>query len=94
MQDICHLKMDGRIRTLFFISKNLWSCGGFEWTKNWPKPILIIFDGYKSHIQYRVSSLAIENNVHILSLPSHSSDKIQPLDVGVFAPVKKGLATN
>lgn len=60
-----------------------------EWTKDMPKPILVIYDGHKSHTQYRVAKLAIENNIQILTLPAHSSDKIQPLDVGVFAPVKK-----
>ena len=29
------------------------------------------------------------NKIHILSLPAHSSDKLQPLDVGVFGPAKK-----
>lgn len=71
-------------KTFFFYFQKL-----VAWTKEWPKPILIIYDGHKSHIQCKVSKLALENNIHILSLPAHSSDKIQPLDVGVFAPVKK-----
>lgn len=70
--------------TFFYYFKKL-----MEWTNDWPKPILIVYDGHKSHIQYRVSEMAIKNKVHILSLPAHSSDKLQPLDVGVFGPVKK-----
>lgn len=60
-----------------------------EWTKDWKKPILVVYDGHNSHIQLSISKMAKENNIHILSLPAHSSDKIQPLDVAVFGPAKK-----
>lgn len=60
-----------------------------DWSKDSPKPILVLSDGHVGHIQYRVSKLALENNIHIVTHPAHSSDKLQPLDVGVFGPVKK-----
>lgn len=60
-----------------------------DWSKDLPKPILVLSDGHVSHIQYRVSQLALENNTHIVTHSEHSSDKLQPLDVGVFGSVKK-----
>lgn len=30
----------------------------------------------------------MENNIHIVKLPSHLTDKIQPLDKCVFGPIK------
>ncbi|KAJ8887805.1 hypothetical protein PR048_014023 [Dryococelus australis] len=60
-----------------------------EWTKDWQKPILVTYDGHNSHIQLSISKVTIKNNIHILSLPAHSSDKIQPLDVAIFGPAKE-----
>ncbi len=51
-------------------------------------PKLLIVDGHDSHLSVELVMLARENNVHILVLPPHSSDKLQPLDIGVFARVK------
>lgn len=31
----------------------------------------------------------MENNINVLTLPVQTSDKVQPLDVGIFAPAKK-----
>lgn len=56
-----------------------------DWSKDSSKPNLVLSDGHVSHIQYR----ALENNIHIVTHPAHSSDKLQPLDVGVFGLVKK-----
>ncbi len=33
--------------------------------------------------------MARENNVSILKMPSHVTDRLQPLDVGCFSPLKK-----
>lgn len=60
-----------------------------EWIADRPKPHLLVLDGHSSHIQYEVARLALENNVHILVLPSHTTSKLQPLDVAVFGPTKK-----
>ncbi|KAJ8911107.1 hypothetical protein NQ315_003369 [Exocentrus adspersus] len=50
--------------------------------------ILVIFDNHDSHIQIDLINLARENNVILLTLPPHSSHKLQPLDVSVCGPLK------
>lgn len=58
-------------------------------TKNCPNQgAALLFDGHSSHISYRILKLAMENNIHIVKLPSHLTDKIQPLDRCVFGPIK------
>ncbi len=41
-----------------------------------------------SHISTEVISLCRSNNIQFICLPSNSTDKLQPLDVGFFGPVK------
>ena len=53
------------------------------------RPVLLIFDGHASHVGIQVIKLAIENYIHLLRLPSHTTHFLQPLDVGVYRPVKK-----
>ena len=50
--------------------------------------VLLIFDGHHSHISLDLIRSARENNVHLLCLPPHTTHFLQPLDVGVFGPVK------
>lgn len=58
-------------------------------TKNCPNQgAALLFDGHSSHISYRILKLAMENNIQIVKLPSHLTDKIQPLDKCVFGPIK------
>ncbi|XP_074039970.1 uncharacterized protein [Leptinotarsa decemlineata] len=51
-------------------------------------PSLLIYDNHKSHISVEVVNLARNNGVSILTLPPHSSNKMQPLDLAVFGPFK------
>ncbi|CDO75972.1 hypothetical protein BN946_scf184888.g22 [Trametes cinnabarina] len=48
-------------------------------------PILLIYDGHGSHATPALVELALKNNIHLFCLPPHTTDKLQPLDVGVFA---------
>lgn len=58
-------------------------------TKNFPNQrAVLLFDGHSSHISYKILKLAMENNIHIVKLPSHLTDKIQPLDKCVLAQLK------
>ncbi len=50
---------------------------------------LIIDDNLSSHISAEVIQSCRENNNEFKYLPPNSTDKLQPLDVGVFGPVKK-----
>ncbi|KAJ8965431.1 hypothetical protein NQ314_004138 [Rhamnusium bicolor] len=49
-------------------------------------PSLLIFDNHESHLSLEVVKLAKTYGVEILTLPPHSSNKLQPLDVEVLGP--------
>ena len=49
---------------------------------------LIILDGHKSHITLEVLELAKNNGIDMVSLSSHSSHELQPLDKACFKPFK------
>lgn len=53
------------------------------------KPILLILDNHESHISIDVINFSRENGIHILTLPPHCSNKLQPLDVSVFYAFKR-----
>ncbi|KAJ8915352.1 hypothetical protein NQ315_008239 [Exocentrus adspersus] len=52
------------------------------------RPVLLIFDGHVSHISSELIQTAIENQVTLLKLPSHTTHILQPLDVAVFKSLK------
>lgn len=55
-------------------------------------PVLLILDGHSSHMRnIELIDLARKNHVHLLSIPPHSSHKIQPLDKTFMGPLKKYL---
>jgi hypothetical protein len=54
--------------------------------KKWP--LLLIFDGHRTHEGMGVIKLARDNQIAIVKLPSHTSDKLQPLDESCFRPLK------
>lgn len=51
-------------------------------------PVLLIMDNHESHITYDVIKLAKDNHVKLLTLPPHTSHKLQPLDKSVYGPLK------
>jgi len=53
---------------------------------------LLIMDGHSSHITANVITFCMQNAIDLLILPPHTSHLLQPLDVGVFAPLKRTLA--
>ena len=52
-------------------------------------PCLMILDGHASHKSLEAVTLAKENNITLLTIPPHTSHKLQPLDVSFFGPLKK-----
>ena len=52
---------------------------------------LLICDGHDSHINGWFISYCMENNIHLLILPPHTSHILQPLDVAIFGPLKRAL---
>lgn len=53
------------------------------------QPALLIFDNHESHMTIAGLDFCKENGIIVLTLPPHSSNKLQPLDKSVFAPIKR-----
>jgi hypothetical protein len=49
---------------------------------------LLILDGHNSHVTLDVVYKAKQNGLDLLTLPSHTSHCLQPLDYSVFRPFK------
>jgi hypothetical protein len=49
---------------------------------------LLVLDGHGSHVTLRVVCKATKIGLDVISLPSHTSHALQPLDVAVFSPFK------
>lgn len=49
---------------------------------------LLILDNHESHMNIAGLDFCKENNIDVLTLPPHTSHKLQPLDKGVFGPLK------
>ena len=87
----------GPLAARYAVSQNGWmtTSSYIDWFRNLlipslpvDRPILLILDGHSSHVSYEVRQLAIENQIHMLKLPPHLTHLLQPLDVGVFKPMK------
>lgn len=77
---------NGWITTELFIH---WLKHFISYTNPTPEmPVLLIMDNHNSHLSLGVIRLARESNVVLLTLPPHTSHKIQPLDVSVYGPLK------
>ena len=57
------------------------------------RPLLLLLDGHSTHYQPEVVRYAKENQVIMLCLPPHTTHETQPLDCGVFAPLKSHWST-
>ena len=53
------------------------------------RPVVLKFDGHYSHVSLELIKLARDNNIHLLCLPHNNTHIMQPLDVGLFAVLKK-----
>jgi len=49
---------------------------------------LLVLDGHNSHVTLEVVKISMESGLDIVSLPSHTSHALQPLDVACFKPFK------
>ena len=64
-----------------------------SWFENFCKnvtqrPLMLIYDGHSTHVNYKLIKKARDEQVTLLKLPSHTTDKLQPLDVCCFRPLK------
>lgn len=49
---------------------------------------MLIMDGHGSHVDIEFMWICKQNKVQLVFLPPHSSHVLQPLDLGVFSPLK------
>ena len=52
------------------------------------KPRILICDGFGTHESLEVLKYCFENNIILCRIPSHTSHKLQPCDVGIFGRLK------
>lgn len=55
------------------------------------RKVLLLYDGYRSHMGIEVLETLEKGGVIAYALPSHTSGSTQPLDVGLFGPFKHHL---
>ena len=89
----------------FSTSNSGWTSNshGFEWLSTVYEPCirpkdptahrLLIMDGHISHISAKVIAFCMKHLIDLLILPPHCSHFLQPLDVSVFGPLKRALAS-
>ena len=82
--------------TWYGISDNGWMTSDVfgEWFNNFcefvtERPLLLILDGHVTHVAIEYLLKAQEEGIHILKLPPHVTDLLQPLDVSCFGPLKR-----
>lgn len=81
--------------TQISVSENGWMTSDifYSWFENFchsytQRPILLIYDGHSTHINLKLIMKAREEHVTLLKLPPHTTDRLQPLDVCCFKPLK------
>jgi hypothetical protein len=57
-------------------------------TSHLNRPLLLIMDGYTSHISLDIINVLKDNSIICLILPPHTSHGLQPLDLVLFSSVK------
>lgn len=52
------------------------------------KPRNLVCDGFGTYESLQILEYYFENNIILCRIPSHTSHKLQPCDIGVFGPLK------
>jgi hypothetical protein len=52
------------------------------------KPRVLISNGFAAHETLEAQEFCFENNILLCRLPSHTSHKLQPCDITIFASLK------
>lgn len=93
-----HLKKNGPPGAIYLCSDNGWITENIflEWLKHFKKfvnassedPVLLAIDNHATHCTLPVYNYCRDNGIIILTIPPHTSHRIQPLDVSFYAPLK------
>ena len=92
---------NGPVGAIYRCSHHGWSNEDlfFDWIKHFKDfvkptkedPVLIILDNHSSHISLQVFEFCKLNGIIMLTIPPHTSHKLQPLDLTFFGPLKSAL---
>lgn len=95
------LQKNGPVGAIYKCSKNGWINGELyhDWLHHFVKhvkptaddPVLLVLDNHSSHISIQAYDFCRTNNIHVVSLPPHTSHHLQPLDLTFFGPLKNAL---
>ena len=55
---------------------------------------MLILDGHASHLSTTAIEFSLASNIILLCLPPHATHILQPLDVGLFAPLASAYKKN
>lgn len=53
------------------------------------RPVVLLMDSHSAHIGAEVLKVAKDNQVYLFTFPAHCTHLLQPLDVGLFKPLKR-----
>eukprot|EP00918_Siedleckia_nematoides_P083664 GHVU01183379.1.p1 GENE.GHVU01183379.1~~GHVU01183379.1.p1 ORF type:complete len:552 (+),score=42.31 GHVU01183379.1:1207-2862(+) len=92
------LEVGAPVDSIFAVSHSGWIKAElfFRWCKHFvrfsgaspTRKKLLIFDNHESHLHYDSIEYLKDNGVRVVTLPSHTTHKLQPLDVAVMYPLK------
>ena len=72
-----------------------WLIHSKNFTKYSPEnPVLLIAENYSSHISLKIFYFLRTNGIKFVTIPPHTSHRLQPLDVSFFKPLKINYAEN
>lgn len=88
----------GPLGAVYRCSKNGWSNENlfFEWIQHFANyvkastedPLLLLLDNHSSHISLDIYKYCKEKGIVMVTIPPHTSHKLQPLDLTFFSPLK------
>lgn len=95
------LQRNGPVGAVYTCSSNGWSNEEIflQWLAHFKthahptesEPVLLILDNHSSHVSLDIYNFCRANFIHMVSLPPHTSHRLQPLDLTFFGPLKNAL---
>ena len=78
--------VDTELFKMWFEKMFIPNCGATE-----AEPALLLMDNHECHVTLSLATMAVQNHVHIILQPPHSSHFLQPLDM-IFRVLKDEFA--
>lgn len=95
------LSKGGPIGAIYGCSPNGWSNEDlfYEWLKHFGKhakpsvtdPVLLLLDNHGSHISMDIYEYCRKNGIVMVTIPPHTSHRLQPLDLSFFSSLKSAF---